>query len=80
MHNCAIESRLLKKCKWLLIRDNEFYFFKNENTVHLQPMNVKGRYCLSIDDFECFKIPMQMLFLNVPYALMKVILVLISVY
>ena len=21
--------------------------------VHLQPMNVKGKYCLSFDDFEC---------------------------
>ena len=21
--------------------------------IHLQPMNVRGRYCLSFDDFEC---------------------------
>ena len=22
--------------------------------IHLQPMNVKGRYCFSFDDFECY--------------------------
>ena len=33
--------------------------------IHLQPMNVKGRYCLSFYDFEML-IHMQMVFLNIP--------------
>ena len=33
------------------IRDNEFYFIKNENTFTAD--ECQGRYCLSIDDFEC---------------------------
>ena len=28
-------------------------FISTKIKVHLQPMNVKGRYCLSYDDFEC---------------------------
>ena len=31
--------------------DKAFYFSKTK--IHLQPMTVKGSYCLSFDDFEC---------------------------
>ena len=44
-------ERIVQKCKCLWIRENELIFSKMK--IHLQPMNVKGRYCLSIDDFEC---------------------------
>ena len=28
-------------------------FIWTKMKIHLQPMNVKGMYCLSFDDFEC---------------------------
>ena len=31
-------------------------FISTKLKIQLQPMNVKGRYCLSFDDFECYHI------------------------
>ena len=57
-------KRIVQKCKWLSFRDNEVHFDQNENTFSVN---------------ECRRMVllthMQMLFLNVPYAQMKVILV-----
>ena len=58
--------------------DNKFYFDQNENTS--QSMILREWYCLSFDDFDLIHNFMQMILLNVPYALLKVILVLIRVY
>ena len=47
----ACWKRIVQKCKWLSIRDNEF--ISTIMKIQLQSMNVKGIYCLSYDDFEC---------------------------
>ena len=55
--NSVIERLLLKKdCRFKSVNDCRFVttnFIATEMKIHLQPMNVKGRYCLSFDDFEC---------------------------
>ena len=53
--NSVIESFLLKK-ECPKVNDCRFVttnFISTKIKIHLQPMNVKGRYCLSFDDFEC---------------------------
>jgi len=70
-------KRIAQKCKWLSFRDNEFFFDKNENTVTANECQGKVLFI-----FWCISMlmHMQVLFLNVPYAQMKVILVLMRVY
>ena len=67
---------IVQKCKWLPIRDHKFFFFKNENTF---TVNERQRKIFFIYWWFWMWIDMQMFFLNVPYALMKVVLVLMSI-
>ena len=73
----ACWKRIVQKCKWLSIRDNEFYFIENENAF---TANECQRKVLFIDWWFWMLTDMQMLFWNVSYALMKVVLVLMRVY
>ena len=70
-------KRIVHKCKWLSFRDNEFHFDQNENAFKV---NECQRMVLFIFWLFWMLTHMQMLFLNVPYAQMKVILVLMRVY
>ena len=80
---CVIENPLLKMdcpkvCR--LSFHEKINFILTKKKIHLQPINVKGSYCLPFDDFEFYYIIMLMLFLNVPYKEMKVVLVLMRVF
>ena len=68
-------KRIVHKCKWLSFRDNEFHFDQNENAFKV---NECQRMVLFI--FWLFWMLTHMQMLNVPYAQMKVILVLMRVY
>ena len=70
-------KRNVQKCKWLSFRDNEFISIKNKNTFTAN--ECQGKVLFIFWWFWMF-IHMQMLFLNVSYAQMNVILVLMRVY
>jgi len=70
-------KRIAQKRKWMSFRYNEFYFDKNENTF---TVNECQRKVLFVFWWFWMFIHMQMLFLNVPCAQMKVILLLMRVH
>ena len=70
-------KRIVQKCKWWSFRDNEFYFDENENTSTANESQMK---IVFIFWWFWMLIPMQMLFLNVRYAQMNVILVIMRIY